>query len=111
MRKWRFPPNLVKLEHWTIHQLCNFISTFWGAYFQFSLALSRLVDVQIDTNVTQFNTKCGGKILKALHCFEYMVPQRANVESEYSENIKQIIQKEKEEAENPKAIEGEASTP
>lgn len=51
LKKWRFPANYVKLEYWTIHQLCNFVSVFWGCYFQFSLALSRLVDVQFETTI------------------------------------------------------------
>ena len=34
LRKWRWGPKVMKLKHWTIHQVCTYMgSHLWGTYF------------------------------------------------------------------------------
>ena len=56
-----------KTMYFTSYQLANFIkSNLWQSYFQFSLALSRLIDTDPEQKLTMLIGKLGDKHIKLL---------------------------------------------
>jgi hypothetical protein len=87
---------------YTIHQFSNYIkSVLWQSFFQFSLAMSRLVDRNPDQIIGEQFAKLNSKTLKLMQVFESVVPKRKKetIDLEYSETILKEI-RDREEANN-----------
>jgi len=83
-------------------------SNIWPAFFQFSLAMSRLVDVDPEAFLNGAIDKFSWKQLKLIQMFEVMNPERTQEEldKEYSEDIKKIMDERKPKEED-EAAEGD----
>lgn len=76
----------------------------WQSFFQFSIAISKLVDADPQANIDKALNKISGKNLKAMHILEMMSPKRSEEirRKELSDKIMKIRDEREEQA---KAIE------
>lgn len=79
---------------YTIHQFANYLRhVLWQSFFQFSLAISRLVDKNPVQLLNEQFTKINSKTMKLLQIFETLVPKREKTirSNEYSPPIKKEL--------------------
>lgn len=66
----------------------------WGCFFQFSMALSRLLDVSPEAMIDAGITQVSNKGVKAMQIFETLAPIRPKetIEKEYTPKIKEAME-------------------
>ena len=93
------------IKYYTIHQVVKYLKeVIWQSFFQFSIAISKLVDVDPQANIDKALGKISSKNLKAMHILEMMSPKRTEDvrRKELSEKIMKVRDEREEQA---KAIE------
>lgn len=121
INNYHMHPYLVKLlgsdvQYWTIHQFMNYLRTVvWQSYFQYAMALSRLLDTDPDARILEYINYVGNKNIKTMQLFETLSPLRSQEirDKEISAELKKVLEerdklkKEQEqlEADKKKALE------
>ena len=82
------------IQYYTTFAIAQFLrSHIWPAFFQATLAVSRLVDVDPEAKSLAHIGKIGAKTMKVLHILEIMNPQRSSEEqdAEYWVELAKVI--------------------
>lgn len=83
------------VQYWTVHQFMNYLRTVvWQSYFQYAMALSRLLDTDPDAKILECINYVGGKNLKTLQLFETLSPLRSQEvrDKEISAELKKLLE-------------------
>ena len=100
INNYHMHPYLLKLlgsdvQYWTVHQFMNYLRTVvWQSYFQYAMALSRLMDIDPDAKILEYINYVGQKNIKTMQLFETLVPLRSQEirDKEISAELKKILE-------------------